>query len=99
MLYVKCYKWLLSQRQRVRNDFFGYRRYKAQPSVPGLISSFFKQGKKTKHWYKRFLSFLINFIVLNIKNCISKLSIKMLIKNPEQEWPMLNECFVVVRRR
>ena len=29
ILYLKGYKWLLSQNQRVRNDFFGYRRYEA----------------------------------------------------------------------
>ena len=29
ILYLKGYKWLLSLNQRVRNDFFGYRRYKA----------------------------------------------------------------------
>ena len=27
--YNKIYKWLLSQNQRVRNGFFGYRRYEA----------------------------------------------------------------------
>ena len=27
ILYLKDYNWLLSQNQRVRNDFFGYRRY------------------------------------------------------------------------
>ena len=27
MLHLKGYKWLLSQNQRVRNDFFGYRWY------------------------------------------------------------------------
>ena len=30
ILYLKGYKWLLSQNQRVTNDFFGYRRYEAQ---------------------------------------------------------------------
>ena len=29
IFYLKCYNWLLSQNQRVRNDFFGYRRYEA----------------------------------------------------------------------
>ena len=29
VLYLKGYKWLLSQNQQVRNDFFGYRRYEA----------------------------------------------------------------------
>ena len=28
-LYLKRYKWLLSQKQRVKNHFFGYRRYDA----------------------------------------------------------------------
>ena len=28
-LYLKGFKWLLAQNQRVRNDFFGYRRYEA----------------------------------------------------------------------
>ena len=27
ILYLKGCKWLLSQKQRVRNDVFGYRRY------------------------------------------------------------------------
>ena len=29
ILYLKCYNWLLSQNQRVKNDFFGYRQYYA----------------------------------------------------------------------
>ena len=29
ILYLNSYKWLLSQNQRIRNDFFGNRRYKA----------------------------------------------------------------------
>ena len=29
ILYLKGYKWLLSQNQRVRNNFSGYRRYEA----------------------------------------------------------------------
>ena len=29
ILYLKGYKWLLSQNQRVRNDFFGYRQCEA----------------------------------------------------------------------
>ena len=29
ILYLKGYKWLLSQNLRVRNDFFDYRRSKA----------------------------------------------------------------------
>ena len=29
ILYLKRYKWLLSQKQRVKNHFFGYRRYDA----------------------------------------------------------------------
>ena len=29
ILYLKGYKWLLSQNQQVRNDFSGYRWYKA----------------------------------------------------------------------
>ena len=29
ILYLKGYKWLLSQNQGVRNNFFGYRRYEA----------------------------------------------------------------------
>ena len=27
--YLKDYKWFFSQNHRVRNDFFGYRRYEA----------------------------------------------------------------------
>ena len=29
ILYLNGYKWLFFQKQRVENDFFGYRRYKA----------------------------------------------------------------------
>ena len=29
MLYLKSYKWLFSKKQRVRNDFSGYRQYAA----------------------------------------------------------------------
>ena len=29
ILYLKGYKWLLSQNQRVKNDFLGHRRYEA----------------------------------------------------------------------
>ena len=29
ILYLKRYKWLLSQKQRVKNHFSGYRRYDA----------------------------------------------------------------------
>ena len=30
ILYLKVYKWLLSQKQRVGFDVLGYRRYEAQ---------------------------------------------------------------------
>ena len=45
MLYLKGYKWLLSQNQRVRNDFSGYRRYEA---LAKHIKPFF-----TKHLSER----------------------------------------------
>ena len=40
ILYLKGSKWLLSQNQRVRNDFLGYRWYKA---LAEYIKSFFKK--------------------------------------------------------
>ena len=45
ILYLKDYKWLLSQNQRVRNDFFGYRRYE---TLAKHIKPFF-----TKHQSER----------------------------------------------
>ena len=44
ILYLKGYKWLLSENQRVRNDFFGYRRYEA---LAKHVKAFFK---KTLKW-------------------------------------------------
>ena len=41
ILYLKGYKWLLSQNQRVRKNFFGYRRYEAKHIKP-----FFKKTLK-----------------------------------------------------
>ena len=45
ILYLKGYKWLLSQNQRVRNDFFDYRRYEAlaKDVKPFLKTFSFKQ--------------------------------------------------------
>ena len=45
ILYMKGYKWLLSQNQRLRNETFGYRRYEA---LVKHIKSFFK-----KHYSER----------------------------------------------
>ena len=45
ILYLKSYKWLLFQNQRVRNDFFGYRRYEA---LAKHIKPFFKKTLKLK---------------------------------------------------
>ena len=45
ILHLKGYNWLLSQNQRVRNDFFGYRRYEA---LAKHISPFFKKTLKWK---------------------------------------------------
>ena len=45
MLYLKGYKWLLSQNQRARIDFLGYRRYEAQATH---IKSFFKKKQVLK---------------------------------------------------
>ena len=42
ILYLKGYKWLLSMNQRVRNIFFGYRRYQA---LAKLIKPFLKNIK------------------------------------------------------
>ena len=42
ILYLKGYKWLLSMNQRVRNGFFGYRRYQA---LAKLIKPFLKNIK------------------------------------------------------
>ena len=41
-LYLKSYKCLLSQTHRVRNDFFGYKRYEA---LAQHIKSFLKNIK------------------------------------------------------
>ena len=45
ILYLKGYKWLLSQNQRVRIDFLGYRRYEA---LAKHIKPFFKKNIKVK---------------------------------------------------
>ena len=45
ILHLKGYNWLLSQNQRVRNDFFGYRRYEA---LAKHISPFLKKTLKWK---------------------------------------------------
>ena len=45
ILHLKGCKWLLSQNQRVRNYFFGYRRYVA---LGKHIKSFFKKNIKLK---------------------------------------------------
>ena len=42
ILYLKVYKWLLSQNQRVRIDFLGYRRYEA---LAKHINPFLKKHK------------------------------------------------------
>ena len=44
-LYLKGYKWLLSQNQRVRIDFLGYRQYEA---LAKHIKPFFYQTLKRK---------------------------------------------------
>ena len=43
ILYLKGYKWLLSENQRVRNDFFGYRRHEA---LAKHVKAFFKKALK-----------------------------------------------------
>ena len=45
ILYLKGYKWLLSQNQRVRNDFFGNRQYWA---LAKHIKPFLKKTLKRK---------------------------------------------------
>ena len=40
IFYLKGYKWLLSQNERVRNGFFDYRRYEA---LAKHIKPFFKK--------------------------------------------------------
>ena len=45
ILYLKGYKWLLSQNQRVRIDFLGYRRYNA---LAKHIKPFFKKNVNVK---------------------------------------------------
>ena len=45
MLYLKGYKWLLSQNQGARIDFLCYRRYEAQATH---IKSFFKKKTSTE---------------------------------------------------
>ena len=44
--YLKGCMWLLSQNQRVRNDFFGYRRYEA---LAKHIKTFLKNIKVKGH--------------------------------------------------
>ena len=43
ILYLKGYRWLLSQTQRVKNHFFGYRRYK---TLAKHIRPFLKTSEK-----------------------------------------------------
>ena len=45
ILYLKGYKWVLSQNQRKRIDFLGYRRYEA---LAKHIKSVFKKRIKVK---------------------------------------------------
>ena len=45
ILYLKGYKWLLCQNQRVRNNFFGYTRYEA---LAEHTKPFFKKTLKWK---------------------------------------------------
>ena len=78
ILYLKGYKWLLSQNQQVRNEFFGYRWYKPlakhikpflkkyyseKTSVPGLFSKY-DQILRTLRIWSNFLkkSLMENFI-------------------------------------
>ena len=49
ILYLKGYKWLLSQNQRVRNDLFGYAWYEA---VTKHIKPFLKNIKVKGHQYQ-----------------------------------------------
>ena len=45
ILYLKGYKWLLSQNQRVRNGFFGYSQYEA---LAVHIKPFFKKHESER---------------------------------------------------
>ena len=45
IVYLKGYRWLLSQNQLVRNDFFGYRQYDA---LAKHIKPFLKKKIKMK---------------------------------------------------
>ena len=62
-LYLKGYKWLLSQNQRVRNDFFGYRRYYTRAKHIKLL----KKTLKCKDFSTRWLSVSVNSSYRNCK--------------------------------
>ena len=63
ILYLKGYKWLLSQNQQVRIDFLGYRRYEA---LAKYIKPFLKntevKGGQFPDYYETFLDFSIGSI-------------------------------------
>ena len=54
ILYLKDCKWTLSQNQRVRNDFFGYRRY--EELAKHMKPFFKKQSKRTSCPYNKLKS-------------------------------------------
>ena len=57
------YKWLLSQNQRLRNDFFGYRRYYTRAKHIKL----FKKTWKCKGFSTRWLTVSVNSSYCNCK--------------------------------
>ena len=56
ILYLKGCKWLLSQNQQVRNDFFGYRWYE---TLARHIKPFLKKALKWKDISVQTMSFLV----------------------------------------
>ena len=62
VLYLQGYKWLLSQNQRVRNDFLGYRRYEA---LAKHIKPFLKNIKVKGRQYLYYMLFEHSFHKFN----------------------------------
>ena len=63
ILYLKGYKWLLSQNQRVRIDFLGYRRYETLAKhIKPFLKNIEVKGGQFPDYYETFLDFSIGSI-------------------------------------